>query len=267
MLEVCGVGVDYDRAFAEVILPRWNETSDRQRKAPGFSDRRGQLAPHDHGSYALHDTYKYQPGHADVFCEVFKKAPHVTPRMGERLLVIDIGAGAATVAVGLSEALELEEERERVDYLAFDPNPTMQMLGKQILRHLGAGFNSAEYVSSLEDVDFTNADRVLFTFSYVVHQDAITPTDIEKWASLIKRAVDEVDRDVELIYTTAKRRKGAQHPLRRALRHANILKDEHDIDVQVPMRYPDPDSSEGQVCWDEKSSCWKVRAEHWILST
>ena len=266
MLEVCDVAVDYDRAFGKVILRRLKDTPDKQRNRAAIPKRHGQLAPDASGSFALLDTYSYQRGHADVFREVYKEAPHSPPTEGERLLVVDIGAGAATVAVALGEALK-RKKRKRVDYLAFDPHPKMQRLGKQILKHLDAGFNSAKYVTSLEDVDFTDADRVLFAFSYVVHQGAVTPADVQEWASLIKRAVIEVDQDVELIYTTAKRRKGVHHALRRALDHANVLKDEQDIDVQVPMRYPDPDSSEGQICWDEKNSCWKVRAEHWILST
>ena len=76
---------------------------------------------------------------------MYKKARHAPPPKGERLLVVDIGAGAATVAVGLGEALK-RKKRQRVDYRAFDPNPMMRELGRQILRHLGAGFGSADYV-------------------------------------------------------------------------------------------------------------------------
>ena len=153
-----------------------------------------------------------------------------------------------------------------LDYLAFDPNRMMRKLGRRILKHLGAGFNSAEYVTSLEDVDFTGTDQLLFTLSYVVHQDDVTAADIDEWASLIKRAVIEVDQDVELIFTTAKRRKGAHHALRRMLGHAKILGNPHTIDVQVRQRFPEPASSDGQICWDEKNRLWKVRAEPWILS-
>ena len=56
---------------------------------------------------------------------------------------------------------------------------------------------------SLEDVDFAEVDRLLFTFSYVAHQRSVAPAHIDAWASVIKRAVGEVDRAVELIYTTA----------------------------------------------------------------
>ena len=257
--------MDYDRAFAEVYVSRWSETPEEQKNAAISTSRRGQLKQDAPGSFALHDSYRYQRGHADVFREVYKKSFHSPPTEGERLLVVDIGAGAATVGVALGEALG-RSERQRVDYVAFDPNHMMRKLGKRILKHLGAGFNSSEYVTALKDVDFTDADRLLFTLSYVVHQDTVTAADIEEWASLIKRAVTKVDQDVELIFTTAKRRKGAHHALRRMLSHANVLGDQHSIDVQVRQRFPEPADSDGQICWDEKNRLWKVRAEHWILS-
>ncbi|MCQ3808262.1 MAG: hypothetical protein OXB92_09465 [Acidimicrobiaceae bacterium] len=135
-------------------------------------------------------------------------------------MVVDIGAGAATVAVALSEALG-RSKRKRIDYLAFDPHPMMRKLGKRVLKHLDAGFRSAKYIQSLDEDDFTDTDRLLFTFSYVAHQDAVTQDDIDEWASLTKRAVYEVDGDVELIYTTiynaASARKGTLPDLRRKL--------------------------------------------------
>lgn len=97
------MAVDYDRAFAEVIVSRWSETPDEQRNAAESSMRQGQLAPDAPDSYTLHDSLRYQRGHANVFREVYKKSRHSPPRNGERLLVVDIGAGAATVAVGLGD--------------------------------------------------------------------------------------------------------------------------------------------------------------------
>ena len=103
------MAVDYDRAFAEVIVSRWSETPDEQRNAAESSKRQGQLAPDAPDFYALCDSFYYQRGHADVFREVYKKSRCPPPRKGERLLVVDIGAGAATVAVGLGEALKTEQ--------------------------------------------------------------------------------------------------------------------------------------------------------------
>lgn len=268
------MAVDYDRAFAEVILSRWNKTPRDQKVAAKSSDRHGQLKPDAPDSYALYDSYRYQRGHADVFREVYKKATRSPPKKGERLLVVDIGAGAATVAVALGEALK-RSRRHGIDYLAFDPNRMMRKLGKQILKHLDAEFRSAKYVRSLDDVVFTGTDRLLFTFSYVAHQDAVSQTDIDEWANLIKRAVDEVDRKVELIYCTISR--GDHAPptlddsalltLSEMLMEAKILREQHPIDVQVQRRFPGSSRSDGQICWNKQNFSWKVHAEHWILST
>ena len=260
------MAVDYDRAFAEVIVSQWSETPNEGRNAAKFPDRQGQLAPDASDSHALHDAFYYQRGHADVFREVFKTASLSPPRKGERLLVVDVGAGAATVAVGLGEALK-GSRRQRVDYRAFDPNPTMRELGRQILGNLGAGFRSADYIESLEDVDFTDIDRLLFTFSYVAHQETVSPAHIGSWASVIKRAVGEVDRAVELIYTTANLSGGALVDLERMLKEANVLTKQHPIDVQVGRRFPRPTGGDGPICWDEHTQPWRVRAEHWILRT
>lgn len=262
------MAVDYRRAFTKVILNRWNETPDEQRSEAESSDRKGRLEPGDPDSYALHDSYNYQRGHVDVFREVYKqvykKASHAPPRKGERLLVVDIGAGAATVAVALGEALG-RSKRQRIDYLAFDPHPMMRKLGRRILKHLDADFRSAKYIKSLEDVDFTDTDRLLFTFSYVAHQDAVTQADIDEWASLIKRAVDEVDRAVELIYTTANLSGGALFHLKRRLQRAAIIRKHKPVRVKVRRRFPGHVGSDGRICWDEQSNLWKLQAEHWIL--
>lgn len=165
---------------------------------------------------------------------------------------------------GLGEALK-RSKRQRVDYRAFDPNPMMRELGRQILRHLGADFRSADYIDSLEDVDFTDIDRLLFTFSYVAHRETVAPVHVDSWASAIERAVGEVDRAVELIYTTANLSEGALLDLERMLKEANRLKKQHPVDVPVGRRYPGPTRGDGPIRWDEQTPLWDVRAEHWIL--
>ena len=143
----------------------------------------------------------------------------------------------------------------------------MRRLGRKVLKHLGAGFRSAKYITSLEDIDFASTDRVLFTFSYLIHQKALKRADINDWASLIKRAVDEVDQEVELIYTTANRSEGAHLDIWEILEQAKILRKQHPINVEVHRRFPLPTGRDGRIRWEEQSHLWKVRAEHWVLST
>ncbi|WP_419925861.1 hypothetical protein [Candidatus Poriferisocius sp.] len=143
----------------------------------------------------------------------------------------------------------------------------MQKLGRRILKHLNAGFNSAEYIKSLEDVDFTDIDRLLFSLSYVVHQKAVAPAHIEGWARVIKRAVIEVDRPVELIYTTAANLEGGAHiHLKQMLKEAKIHGKPRPVGVQVRRRFPESVSSDGRMLWEVQSRVWDVEAEHWILS-
>ena len=54
------MAVDYDRAFAEVIVPRWRETPIEQRNAAEFPKRRGQLAPDAPDSHALFDSFRLE---------------------------------------------------------------------------------------------------------------------------------------------------------------------------------------------------------------
>ena len=100
--------VNYDDVYRAVIRGRWLELSEEQRNGSGIQTRRGQLDPAAPDAHALFDTLTYQRGHADVFREVYKESRHVRPKKGERLLVVGIGAGAATVAVALGEALAAE---------------------------------------------------------------------------------------------------------------------------------------------------------------
>ena len=80
----------------------------------------------------------------------------------------------------------------------------------------------------LSDEERHDAERLLFTFSYVSHQNAVTPAHIDQWATHIERAVSEVGEGVELIYTT--------------------------IDLVG-----------GPVRWNIQDELWDVEAQHWTL--
>ena len=262
---VIDVAVNYDKAFAKEILRRWYKISQADRIAAN-RERRGHLDPDDPSSFALYDCLNYQRGHADVFREVYKKTSQSPPRKGERLLVVDIGSGAATVGVALAEALK-RKQCQRLDYLAFDPHPMMRKLGKRILKRCGTRFHAAKYVTSLESIDFAGTDRLLFTFSYVVHQRAVTDDDTEQWATLIRRSVSEVDQDVELIFTTANRSGGAFGGFKQKLEATKTLREWKRVDVRVKKtRFLESSDGDGQIHWYETGGFWKVMAEHWILS-
>ena len=265
-----GAAEAYDGVFEEIIQRPWlaipkalQDEADRRR----HRNQQGQLSSDAPDEWALHDTFKYQRGHADVFREVYRTSRHHPPSKGERLSVIDIGAGAATVAVALGEAGG-RGFRERIDYLGFDPNPSMRRLGEQLLEHLGADFRSARFVESLDTVDFDDHDRLLFTFSYVSHQEAVATADIDQWASLIGRAVSRSNRAVELMYTTTSNIFSIESKilvLRQRLEQAGLEPRTETINVKVPRRFPEPDSHGGRVQWKPSPHLWKVQAERWVL--
>lgn len=261
------MAVDYDSAFESVIQRPWLGLPEDQRDAAAIPKRQGQLSADTPDAYALHDTFHYQRGHADVFREAYQAVPHARPKRGQRLLVVDIGAGAATVAVAIGEALG-RKPRQRIDYLAFDPHPMMRRLGQQLLHHLDADFRSASYVASLDAIDFSGCERVLFTFSYVSHQTGVGQEDIDRWASLIQRAAGHVDPAVELIYTTAARLTSIEPRLTALgpqLEQAGFKRSIDPIRIQVPQRYPDVAADTGRIRWSERSAMWQVDAERWTL--
>ena len=255
---------DYDRLYEAVVQRQWREISQTQREAASSPDRRGQLHSDEPDGHALHDTFTFLRGHAEVFRAVYRKAGHVSPRKRERLLVVDIGAGAATVAVALADAVGKGTHR-RIDYVAYDPHSMMRRLGERVLDHLDAPFRSARYIESLDGIDFSAADRMLFTFSYVSHQNAVTAADVDRWATLIGRAVREVDRAVDLIYTTARLTGGWLPALGQLLDQAGISRKANCITVRVKRRFPLHITGSNTVQWDDKSADWQVRSEHWVM--
>ncbi len=258
------ISVDYDHLYEAVLQQRLREIPQGQRDAAGSPNRRGQLNLDAPDGHAPHDAFTYLRGHAEVFRAVYERAGHVPPRKGERLLVVDIGAGAATVAVALADAVG-KGTRRRIDYVAFEPHPMMRRLGERVLGHLDAQFRSARYIESLDDIDLAEVDRLLFTFSYVSHQDAVTGADVGQWASVIGHAVRRVGRAVELIYTTVSRDGGRLAELGRRLDDDGVSRKPERIRVRVKRRYPVRDFDSNRVQWDVQCANWQVRSEHWIM--
>ena len=78
----------------------------------------------------------------------------------------------------------------------------------------------------------------------------------------------EVDKAVELIYTTAANLDddGAHIHLKQMLKEAKIRGKRRTIEVRVRRRFPGPVSSDGRIPWKVQPNMWQVDAEHWILS-
>ena len=80
------MSVDYDHLHEAVVQQQGRETSEEHRDAANFPNRRGQLNSDDPDSHAIHDTFTFLRGHAEVFRAAYRKAQHVSPRKRERLL-------------------------------------------------------------------------------------------------------------------------------------------------------------------------------------
>lgn len=260
------MAVDYDEVHRTVIRPRWHAVPDQDKHGARFPNRRGQLQPDAPEAHALYDTFTYQPGHVDVFRGAYEASPHSPPTRGDRLMIVDVGAGAGTVAAAVGEALG-RSKRSRIGYRAVEPNRTMRKLGTRVLRHLDAGFNSAKYARSLDNIDFEDEQRLLFTFSYVSHQHAVDSADVDQWTIAIERAMSDANGNVEVLYTTAElSREGYLPLLHERLSEKGILVRRAPVPVEVPRRYPLLGSTARDARWDNQDILWDVEAEHWTLT-
>lgn len=203
---------DYDRAFVQVVEAAWREARESDQAAAdnaAFPNRHGQLDPSDPDEFAIHDTYTYQRHHADACGQALRFAEIESPRRGSPLVVVDIGAGACTVAVALGE--QWMQELPGVYYHAVEPHSMMRKLGMQLLGELSWPFGRVQVVEStdrllkpadrcvLDQIDSSNA---LVTFNYVMQQESVGRDTISESAGFLHRLVAHKS-DVELLIVTA----------------------------------------------------------------
>ena len=172
------MSVDFDGAFIDSVFRRWEKLSPEQQEKAS-TDRHGQLRPVDPDTWALYDTKRYQRGHVDVFRAVYEKSHH-PPKGGERLLVVDIGSGAATVAVALSEMLE-PEQRTRLIIEHSTRTHNAKNGGADIEK-----LNLLRFViiCELPEEVLTSYQRwTVVDFSYVAHQVRSKRSDVARWHS------------------------------------------------------------------------------------
>ena len=203
---------DYDRAFVQVVEAAWREARESD-QASAYSaaspKRHGQLDPSDPDEFALHDTYTYQRHHADACGQALRFAEIESPRPDSPLVVVDIGAGACTVAVALGE--QWMQELPGVYYHAVEPHSMMRKLGMQLLDELSWPFGRVQVVEStdrllkpadgcvLDEIDSSNT---LVTFNYVMQQQSVGLDTISESAGFLHRLVAHKS-DVELLIVTA----------------------------------------------------------------
>ena len=202
--------------------------------------RKGDLSSGDGPEAALADTRNFQRFHADAFKEALRISPVTAP--DAPLAVVDIGAGACTVAVAMSE--HWGESVENVRYHAVEPHPTMNRLGTAILSEGGWEGQLVEQVESLDDLSDHGELRLLVTLSYVVHQSNVTEEDVSALADFIADQTDQMERGTEVLTTTAISRNPLMQQrfrtplLRSQLEDRGVQVEEAEESLRLRARYP-----------------------------
>jgi len=226
----------YRGAFDRVVRPRWNSLSTLDRQNSDW--RHGQLAPTDPHSFAIFDTYTYQRSHIDAFRRIVELAGIRPPDGTDHIAIVDIGAGACTAAIGLSEEWR-PWEVSRVCYRGVEPHPTMRELGSELL-NICCPVRSVELTENVRDLTNVSEDRVVVALNYVVHQGGVSDSDVSAWADLIAGYVAHAQ--TEVLITTANSSKITEPdrtvPLKNELLNRTIQCQEWKGTISVPPRWP-----------------------------
>jgi hypothetical protein len=233
--------------------------------------RKGDLSPGDGPEAALADTRSYQRSHADAFSEALRISPVTAP--DAPLAVVDIGAGACTVAVAMSECWGASVANVR--YHAVEPHPTMRRLGTAILSEGGWEGQLVEQVESLDDLSNHAESRLLVTLSYVVHQSQVTEEDVSALADFIADQTDQMERDPEVLITTVISgswtllRRWRTPLLRSQLEERGVQVEETAESLLVGHRFPTSNSAMEQRLFELKPEAhdWPIAWIPWRPST
>ena len=203
---------DYDRAFVQVVEAAWREACESDPEAAESAvlpKRQGQLDPSDPDEFALRDTYAYQRHHADACGQALQYAEIESPRPERPFVVVDVGAGACTVAVALGE--KWMQELPNVYYYAVEPHSMMRALGMQLLGALDWPFGHVQVVETMDELlDPANSRapgridsaRLMATFNYVMQQGSVGQDTLSESAGLLHHLVARKSA-IELLIVTA----------------------------------------------------------------
>lgn len=257
--------VRYLKAFDHCIRPRFRML-DHVERARG-NRRRGDLDPDTGCHSGIYDTHNYQRSHADAFVAA-SQAVGLSPPTG-RTTVIDLGAGATTVAIALAELWG--DQVRNVDYLGIEPDTTMRELGSCMLGSLNDPWRSASIQPSSEPFSATGQSRVLITLSYLVHQSSITSSDITEWAGLASVCARTCETGMLIttinLTTEEFRRRDATDRLLRALWARDLTVLGQDMTIRVENRFPMDNGTWNVVPPGQTPGYQNVVVRHWNIGT
>lgn len=193
---------EHENAFLQVVEAAWWEaaeyppTATQEARDAVLPNRHGQLDPSDPDEFAIHDTYTYQRHHADACVQALQYAGIEPPQPKKPLVVVDIGAGACTVAVALGE--RWPQKLPSVHYYAVEPHPKMRALGTQLRGKLDWPFGHVQAARHIDDIfkqldsqvsERTDSFRALVAFNYVIQQESIKKEHLSEWGAFLHRLV------------------------------------------------------------------------------
>jgi len=154
---------------------------------------RGQLARNDDRRRALWGAFRYQRYHADAMTVALQGYDSRSPRV-----CLDLGCGAGTVGVALHEVTRDRDRSSAVlDYIGVDHNPHARSLARDILTHeTYSDIRSLRLTDDLgEAIEATTSalaegHRPIVTMSHLLHQEGVTPHDINAFAASIVSVVN-----------------------------------------------------------------------------
>ena len=258
--------MNYDEAFEALIRPMFAELPEQERSR---RDQRGNLAADSPQDHAVADSYHYQRSHADAFAAALHHFD-VRADPDEVVGVLDLGAGAGTVAVALSEEWAIDHP-PHVLYFGVEPHPTMRDLGSDLLDLVAPPWLHHRIRASTHGWAIPAVTRCYVTLSYVVHQPTLRATNLTAWAAVCRALADTVGQ-IKVIITTA----NSNHPTMRGRNQTMAFRDALKVaglggtgrvraELRVDQRFPRPCRGWDVVspgCTSEfknvDASCWTL---------
>ena len=272
------MGEAYDVVFEIVVRGLWNALTQTERdnaklRTDRAIPRRGDLDPSAHHSHAIFDTFNYQRSHADAFKKALDEAGVRPPGSDQTMAIVDIGAGAATVGVAISEAWS--DHATTISYHMIEPNKPMRMLGRKILSEMATPYADISDHSSADK--FTrahpslNVDRILVTLSYVLHQTTVGDEHVKSWVRQIRRLSRLPNRPhVEVLATTVSspnrelQNRDSTAALHHLLRSKIPELQMREGSLRCDHRFPRESPSDGDQWQPPKTPDWEnVLYVHW----
>lgn len=239
----------YDDVFDDVLRALHQELGCRQRDG-----RRGDLRRADGRAEAVCNAYHYQRSHMDAFLAAMVGADSVDVG-GEVVEVVDIGCGAASVALALAELWTGDASPEVVDYTGIDHNRHARALANEMLGVERPDWLMWQALGRVVPPPRDDVDRSLIVLSYVLQQSGVDAESVDTWAGAIVDRLDVTDC-VEVVVTCVNSELATRNWWPFFVERLNELAPGTEVastSMRVDNRFPGPRSG-----WEVKGPGWSA---------